>query len=170
MARTPQPFRTFERIFIRPILHAIYPKWLQKKVIEYKMSAYLLLFPIKYSFHKGNVEMGSRLCVFVSFQPRGILPTTWKYLQHLKENLGYSVVLISNCPLQKSDILPLKNLCVEVIERDNIGYDFGAYKDGILRYMGKLGSKFDELETLLIANDSVIGPIYDVPNSRPNAS
>ena len=152
----------FERIFIRPILHIIYPKWLEKEFITLKMRVKLYFSPIKYTFHKGNVKMRDRLCVFVSFQPRGILPTTWKYLQHLKENLGYSIVLISNCPLQKKDILPLQNICIEVIERDNIGYDFGAYKDGILRYMEKLGSKFDELETLLIANDSVIGPIYDM--------
>lgn len=159
---TPKPFTTFERLFIRPILHAIYPKWLSERILTIKMRVKLYFSPIKYVFHEGNVEVGSRLCVFVSFQQRGILPTTWKYLEHLKEKLGYSVVLISNCPLQKSDILPLQNLCVEVIERDNIGYDFGAYKDGILRYMEKLGSKFDELETLLIANDSVIGPIYDM--------
>jgi len=162
MANTPQPLPTFERLFIRPILHTIYPKWLSERIITLKMRVQLYFSPIKYQFHKGNVEMGSRLCVFVSFQPRGILPTTWKYLQHLKENLGYSIVLISNCPLQKKDIPALQALCIEVIERDNIGYDFGAYKDGILRYMEKLGNKFDELETLLIANDSVIGPIYDM--------
>jgi lipopolysaccharide biosynthesis protein len=52
----------------------------------------------------------------------------------------------------------LQNLCIEIIERDNIGYDFGAYKDGILRYVDKLST----LETLIVANDSVIGPIYDM--------
>ena len=157
-----QQRKNFERLFIRPILNTICPKWLRNHIITLKMRVKLYFSPIKYQFHKGNIEVGNRLCVFVSFQTRGILPTTWKYLQHLKENLGYSIVLISNCPLQKKDIPALQTLCVEAIERDNIGYDFGAYKDGILRYMEKLGNKFDELETLLIANDSVIGPIYDM--------
>ena len=154
--------KAFERSLLRPIFHILYPKRSRSRVIKIKMKIKLFFFPIKYQLHKGNVEIGNRLCIFVSYQPKGILPTTWKYLQHLKENLGYSVVLISNCPLQKNDIPALQNICLEVIERDNIGYDFGAYKDGILRYMEKLGSKFDELETLLIANDSVIGPIYDM--------
>jgi hypothetical protein len=162
MANTPQPLPTFERIFIRPILRIIWPKLYRSKIMKIKMRVKLYFSPIKYIFHKGGVEVGSRLCVFVSYQPNGILSTTWKYLRHLKEELGYSIVLVSNCPLQKNDIPALQNLCLEVIERDNIGYDFGAYKDGILRYMEKLGSKFDELETLLIANDSVIGPIYDM--------
>lgn len=154
--------KLFERTIIRPILHVVCPRPLCNKVAQFRIQTYLHFNPIKYIFHKGNVAIGSRLCIFVSFQPSGILPTTWKYLQHLQEELGYSIVFISNCPLQKQDISKLQDICLEVIERDNIGYDFGAYKDGILRYMNKLENKFDELETLLIANDSVIGPIYDM--------
>jgi hypothetical protein len=158
---TPR-LKNFEREVIRPLINLFFPQLLRNKIAQLKMKAYLFFNPIKYAYTQGSAPMNNRLCIFVSFQPMGILPTTWKYLQHLKEELGYSVVLISNCPLQKNDISPLQNLCVEVIERDNIGYDFGAYKDGILRYMQKLGSSFDDLETLLIANDSVIGPIYDM--------
>lgn len=150
--------KTFERRIIRPISYLVFPRFLRHFFLKLKMQVVLYFRPIRYTYHKGNVILGNKLCIFASFQKNGILPTTWKYIKHLKEELGYGVVLISNCPLQKKDISPLQNLCVEVIERENIGYDFGAYKDGIIRFFDKL----DTLETLLIANDSVIGPIYNM--------
>jgi hypothetical protein len=150
--------KTFEKHFIRPISYIIFPRWLRHYFLKLKMKVILHFRPIKYTYYKGNVILGDNLCVFVSFQKNGIQPSTWKYIKHLKEELGYGIVLVSSCPLQKKDIPSLQDLCVEVIERDNIGYDFGGYKDGILRYLDKL----EFLETLLIANDSVIGPIYNM--------
>jgi hypothetical protein len=153
------PFlKTFERRVIRPISYLIFPKSLRHRFLNLKMKIFLFFKPVKCTGHKGKVILKDRLCIFISFQKNGIQRTTWKYLRHLKEELGYGIVLISNCVLKKEDIPRLQDLCVEVIERDNIGYDFGGYKDGIIRYLDRL----DSLETLLIANDSVIGPIYDM--------
>ncbi len=159
---TPAFLKILEREVYRPIINIIFPRKYRVKVMQLAMKVYLFFKPIKYSYINGNTPLGQKLCVFVSYQPRGILPTTWKYIKHLQERLGYSMVFISNCPLQKQDIPPLQDICHEIIERDNVGYDFGAYKDGILRYIEKMGNEFDNLETLLIANDSVIGPIYDM--------
>lgn len=153
------PFlKTFERRVIRPISYLIFPRSLRHRYLNLKMKIFLFFKPVISSCHEGKVILKDRLCIFISFQKNGIQRTTWKYLRHLKEELGYGIVLISNCPLNKEDIPRLQDLCVEVIERDNIGYDFGGYKDGIIRYLDRL----DSLETLLIANDSVIGPIYDM--------
>ncbi|MFT4967614.1 MAG: hypothetical protein ACI9CD_000622 [Candidatus Deianiraeaceae bacterium] len=159
---TPAFLKTLEREVYRPIINIIFPRPYRVKAMQIAMKVYLFFKPIKYNYIQGNTPLGKKLCVFVSYQPRGILPTTWKYIKHLQERLGYSVVFISNCPLQKQDIPYLQGICHEVIERDNIGYDFGAYKDGILRYIQKMGNEFNNLESLLIANDSVIGPIYDM--------
>jgi hypothetical protein len=150
--------KTIERNFIRPISYIIFPRFLRHYILKLQMQVTLKFKPIQYKYHAGNVQLGKRLCVFISFQKNGIQPSTWKYIRHLKKALGYGIVLVSNCPLQKKDIQSLQDLCVEIVERDNIGYDFGGYKDGIVRYLDKL----DSLETLLIANDSVIGPIYDM--------
>jgi hypothetical protein len=150
--------KTFEQQVIRPISYIIFPRSLRHFYLNLKMKILLFFRPIRYTFYQGDADLGHRLCIFVSFQKYGIQRTTWKYIKYLKEALGYGVVLISNCPLHKKDIPMLQDLCVEVIERDNIGHDFGAYKDGIIRYLDKLGF----LETLLIANDSVIGPICDM--------
>jgi hypothetical protein len=153
-----ESLKIFERNFIRPISYVIFPRVFRHNLLKLKMQLTLKLKPIKYKYYSGNAGLGKRLCIFISFQKNGIQRTTWKYIRHLKEDLGYGIVLISNCPLQKEEIPMLQDLCLEVIERENIGYDFGGYKDGIIRYLDKL----DSLETLLIANDSVIGPIYNM--------
>jgi hypothetical protein len=159
--------KTFEKRIIRPVSYIIFPRPLRHFYLSLKMKVVIHFKPVKYNFYRGDIVLKNRLCIFVSFQKNGIQRTTWKYLKHLKEELEYGVVLISNCRLQERDISQLQGLCVEVIERDNIGYDFGAYKDGIIRYMNNL----DSLDTLLIANDSVIGPIYhmkDMHNKMQN--
>jgi len=150
--------KTFERRVVRPVSYLFFPKPLRNYYSKLKIKFFLIFKPIKYTYYKGNAVLKNRLCIFISFQKNGIQRSTWKYLKHLKEELGYGIVLVSNCVLQKKDIPLLQDLCVEVIERDNIGYDFGGYKDGIIRYMDRL----DSLETLLIANDSVIGPVYNM--------
>lgn len=47
----------------------------------------------------------------------------------------------------------MQPLCREVIWRHNVGYDFGAYKDGIAAI-----ADIDRLDSLILMNDSVYGP------------
>lgn len=150
--------RQFEKFFIRPFFAFIYPYSLRLFISKASVFIRLKFKPIQYKYISCDRKLGDKLCIFVSYQPRGILRTTWKYIKHLSEDLGYSIVFVANCKLKEDDIVRLNGLCIEIIERDNIGYDFGAYKDGILRYIDKL----DNLKDLLIANDSVIAPIYDM--------
>lgn len=78
-------------------------------------------------------------------------------LQALKE-AGFCVVFVTNCKaLEPASILSLKPLVGKIICRKNIGYDFGAYKDGILAL-----EKVDALDSLLIVNDSVYGPFSSI--------
>ena len=64
---------------------------------------------------------------------------------------SYNLILVTNSPLDpeaKSEAL--RRSCL-LIERDNVGRDFGAYKDGI-----KIAfERFPNIERLIIANDSV---------------
>jgi hypothetical protein len=100
----------------------------------------------------GNVKLKDSICVFCSFAIGGIKNSTWQYLEDLKQN-GFSICLISTAILKESDIVRLKELCFEIIQKENFGGDFGCYKMGILKYE-------DKAENLLIANDSVIGPLF----------
>jgi lipopolysaccharide biosynthesis protein len=67
---------------------------------------------------------------------------------------GYRVIFISNGRrLRGANVAAVRPFCWRVIWRRNVGYDFGAYKDGIAA-IGDL----NRCERLLLMNDSVYGP------------
>jgi hypothetical protein len=106
----------------------------------------------KMTHTKGLNELSANLCVFCSFAPKGILNSTWKYLEEIKEN-GFSIHLLSTAPLSESDLNRLKTLCYKITEKENFGQDFACYKISILEH-------YKAVENILIANDSVIGPLF----------
>lgn len=68
---------------------------------------------------------------------------------------GLSVIVVSNrTDLSKEDIEKLCSLCHSVLLRPNIGYDFGAYRDGVLWILDRYNPRL-----LIIANDSVFRPM-----------
>jgi len=50
---------------------------------------------------------------------------------------------------------------VEVIKRDNIGYDFGGWTDGLL-----VGDRYKAYDTFVFVNSSVIGPMLPKGETR----
>ncbi len=101
---------------------------------------------------------GAKVVVFAHFDAAGLVhDCVIHYLRALRD-AGYTVVFVSNAPDFKAAslqrVLPLSAL---VLLRTNVGYDFGAYKDGI-EALGEL-SRF---EHLVLANDSVYGPLFDL--------
>jgi hypothetical protein len=107
---------------------------------------------------KGEVLFEKKFCVFASFQPSGINELTIYYIKYLKEVMGFAVAFVSNCKISDADKTKLKPYCYEIMERANVGRDFGAYKRGILHYQKQVRSS----ELFLMTNDSVYGPIQDL--------
>ncbi|MBU6498226.1 MAG: lipopolysaccharide biosynthesis protein [Rhodospirillales bacterium] len=69
---------------------------------------------------------------------------------------GLSVVFITNSGrLRPEAMAALQPLCAGVLVRRNIGYDFGAMREG-LEYLGLPRA---ETEMVLLVNDSVYGPL-----------
>jgi hypothetical protein len=99
-----------------------------------------------------------KVAVFGHFDAQGAVHDF--VLRYLDELLaaGFEIVFVSNSPCLLPDGLQqLRQRCAVVARRRNLGYDFGAYKDGI----GLLGN-LQGLDELLIANDSVYGPFHDL--------
>jgi hypothetical protein len=89
-----------------------------------------------------HYDAGGRVHDFVAY-----------YLRQLGE-AGFAVIFVSNSPrLPPESIERLRPSCGLILRRANVGYDFGAFKDGIARIPDRNG-----LEALLLANDSVYGP------------
>ncbi len=106
---------------------------------------------------EGECNANKKICVFSLYQPRGIPKHVFHQLSSLKE-LGFSLYVISNCPITENDIQSLKKLCFKIVIRDNIGRDFGGYKLGVLDVLDHFRNN---LERLMLANDSVFFPVHN---------
>lgn len=108
--------------------------------------------------HVGDLDLKDQAVVFVVYADKGLQTSHIKCLEYFHEN-EYSPIVVSNLPLSDTDREKLKALSWQVIERPNIGYDFGAYREGILT----LGDKLKQLNNLVLINDSAWFPL---PGSR----
>lgn len=108
------------------------------------------------SVSKGELEPSEKIAIFVIFPNDGLLRSHINTLQYLKKK-GFTALVISNLPLEQAEKDKLLPLCWELIERPNYGYDFGGYRDGVLRIQDRLKS----LGRLVILNDSCWFPYPD---------
>lgn len=102
----------------------------------------------------GKLTLTDRVAVVVLFQPNGLAPSVQLTLDHLARN-RFSVVLVSNAPLGPDDRAALARSSAVLLERPNVGYDFGGYRDGI-RYLWSLRHA---LSRLVLMNDSTWFPL-----------
>jgi hypothetical protein len=93
-----------------------------------------------------------RLAIFAAFHGPEVSFSNLAYLRCLKAT-GLQVVYLHNGPLSASTVEKLEPLCAAVLERPNLGQDWGCFKDGFLnlRRYGWL----ENVEWLLFCNDSV---------------
>ena len=100
----------------------------------------------------------TRVAVYVHFDKAGVVHD---YVVHQLRELvgaGYRVTFVSNAPdLPMESRARVQPLCKELIWRFNTGYDFGAYKDGIASI-----ADIDQLDSLILMNDSVYGPFWNL--------
>lgn len=95
-----------------------------------------------------------RTCLFVHFDPHGrIDPHVMHYLSALR-SCGQDIVLISSCDLQPDALAAVEPLTVAVVSRQNKGLDFSGWALAM-----ELFPRLLQSESLLIANDSVYGPV-----------
>lgn len=98
-----------------------------------------------------------RTCLFVHFDPDGrIDPHVLRYMSAL-EACGLDIVLISSGPLRPEAFAEVEPLTVAAVARQNKGLDFSGWALGL-----ELFPRLLQSEALLIANDSVYGPVGDL--------
>ncbi|MFV3074458.1 rhamnan synthesis F family protein [Niveispirillum fermenti] len=104
------------------------------------------------------LEGARRVVVFNHFDPKGLIH---RYVVHYLEELakaGFTTIFTSNSPrFPTESVEKLIPLTARILWRSNVGYDFGAFKDGIAQVPDLLA-----LDMLLITNDSMYGPLQDL--------
>ena len=97
-------------------------------------------------------DRDNRLAIFVAFHESNQIPlSNIEYIKSLI-NCSFNVLYVHNGNLNQNAKDTLKNIGCIVICRENIGQDFGAWKDIIL-YLNKF-DLLNKLNWLLICNDS----------------
>jgi len=100
--------------------------------------------------HKNIIN---RACVFAHYDRDNIVDEyVYFYLKELKKIIQ-NIVFVTVSDIGQNDISRLKKLGINIITRDNIGYDFYSYK---------VGFEFLDLncyDEIIICNDSVFGPL-----------
>ncbi len=148
-------------IMIRQILKKIIPLFL----VNY-LRRYLIYFPLE---NAGNfngkilqqyslcTKEKENICIFSHFDKDGIIDDyVICYLQEI-QTIGFDIVFISTCEsLLQNEIEKIKSYCRDILVKENIGYDFGAWKTGI----DYLTNELDKYESLLLCNDSVYAPLF----------
>lgn len=105
-----------------------------------------------------HAPFGSRSIAILACYPVRDDPTMLWQMEELRR-AGFEILLVANCRLDAELSAQYARLVQTVIERPNIGRDFGAYRDGYLHLAG-LGL-LDNLDELLLVNDTIVFPLFD---------
>lgn len=96
------------------------------------------------------------VCLFAHFdQDDKVDDYVFWYLSKLKA-LDFSIIFISASRISGEDVARLRVDCHDIILRENVGLDFGSWAEGLRKHGSSIRGR------LLLANDSVYGPIRDL--------
>ena len=141
------------RIVRRVVLYRMLPR------IAYWLGRFRNPQQVVYRWPAGPIPVGPRPCVFVHWDGAGeVRPHVLDYVRALAD-AGLSVLFVSNAGFLRPEALAaVQVLCAGVLIRRNVGYDFGAWREGF----EQLGPPRDDTEFVVMANDSVYGPLRPV--------
>lgn len=111
---------------------------------------------------EGAQTATTKFAALLIYQPKGLVGTTLKTCQHLAAS-GYSVLVVSNTPLAPDARAALQPLVWRTLERPNVGYDFGGYRDSV-RFLRESGV---DLQALVMMNDSIWWPLCEGDTALP---
>lgn len=102
--------------------------------------------------------LNENVCLYTHFDYEDKIDAYVYFALNKLRECGYKIVFISTCKkLSKADRKLLRSFCHAAVLRANIGLDFGGWAEVINSY-----PQLYDSENLLLANDSVYGPVNDI--------
>lgn len=98
----------------------------------------------------GRVPIGDEVGIYLIFPKDGLLESHLAMIEEMRR-AGIAPVVVANLPLSDDDRGVLIPRVARIIERPNVGYDFGGYRDAFLDFAAELG----RLQRVWLLNDSV---------------
>jgi hypothetical protein len=109
----------------------------------------------------GEIALGPKVCVYVHWDGGGDVRDHVMHHVRSLAQAGLSIVFVTNSGfLRPAAMAALQQVCAGVLIRANVGYDFGAWREGFR----VLQLPRPNTEMVLMANDSVYGPISPISN------
>lgn len=99
-----------------------------------------------------------RLGIFVFYDPDGIVDEYVIYLLKSLKSVLSELIIVVNGNIDYDGLNRLRSISLKVFIRENRGFDAGAYKDAIIKYLHEDVTVFDEL---VLCNDTFYGPFYN---------
>lgn len=102
---------------------------------------------------------GKKICIFASFSDTSkVQEDVLYYLSYLVES-GFSILFVTTSKeIKEQDFTILQKYCFGIIRRENISLDFGSWHTGLIH----LKNNNVAMDSILFANDSVIGPLFPI--------
>lgn len=97
----------------------------------------------------GAVPLGKDVAIYLIYPRTGMLQSHQCMLDEMRR-AGISPIVVSNLPLSNDDRHRICQNASVIIERPNVGYDFGGYRDGIL----EMSENLQALDRIWLLNDS----------------
>ena len=131
-------------------------RWVLLPMIGHELARHRSPRQIVSRWPEGEIPLGPKVCVFVHWDGAGEVRD---HVLHQLRGLvaaGLSVVFVTNAGrLRPAAVAAVQAICAGVIVRRNVGYDFGAWREGF----EQLGLPRANTAMVVIANDSVYGPL-----------
>lgn len=101
----------------------------------------------------------NRLLIFVHYNIYNSVSDYIFYMLKEMKPLFKRVVFISNSPIPQEKYYKIKEYANKIIQRPNKGFDFGAWRDGLL----SVGwDNLNEYDSITLMNDTCFGPIFSM--------
>ena len=106
-----------------------------------------------------SLDGARKVAIFVHYDRRGAVHDyVLHYLMALRR-IGFEILFVSNAGrLSEAEWQKVAPHAALMLRRRNRGHDFGAFRDAV----AELAPRLPDLDRLIIANDSVYGPLQDL--------
>jgi lipopolysaccharide biosynthesis protein len=126
---------------------------------EHAPSAYQRFAPSLWCRHHvvlplTGVPEGRRFCLFAHYDPHHRIDDYVVHNVKALQGAGLEVVFVTTTRPSVSEYARITPFCAAVIERENVGIDFGSWRTALLTYPKLMDSRL-----LVFTNDSVYGPL-----------
>jgi len=94
--------------------------------------------------------------IYAHYDATGLIPEYVLFCLGNIRPLSARTIFVTTAALQSKEKEKLDSVVDDVIEIENIGYDFYSWKTGFMSFM----EKSEEIDELILLNSSILGPIF----------